>query len=123
MSRQIEAKSAMEVAAGIVDSYRNYQASDFEWLKKAIAVAILDTHDAAKIAEHDRIEQFIGTRNFQEVREMIAVAKNKWGKRPNANAERQTVVKIKERIRPDVRREEASESEGGRTEPPDLQSV
>lgn len=60
--------------------------------KNWIATALVEFYKKGEREEHDRIEGFIGTRNYQQVREMVERCKFKY------RAERELILKGKKRL-------------------------
>ena len=60
--------------------------------KKWIATALVEFYKSGSRTEHDMIERFIGTRTFQQVREMVERCKFKY------RMEREMILKGKKRL-------------------------
>lgn len=72
-------EEAEKIAADIVEKSKSpFHTTEITgWIK----TALIEAHSRGSKAEHDKIEQFIGTRTFQQVRAMVERCKFKWGKR------------------------------------------
>jgi len=65
-------------ADGIVDGYENSGFAGPDDLRNWIVSAMTECARRATAAEHDRIEQYIGTRKATEIRTFVNRCKLKW---------------------------------------------